>query len=183
MAYHTIHIDEGTHKHVIGDYSQNPVIADMDQATWQNYYNTEAGFAAGRTGNPTAAAFITSKGTGKWTNDWLNEWKDPYEELKLTSDGAADFDSVVAVDADGIATHTITVQKIDEDGADVTTGSEAIRILSTTAITISDANPSLTNGTVQITIGPSNDVCDIEITAADPATTMRRGKPLKIRFK
>jgi hypothetical protein len=108
--------------------------------------------------------------------------KELYTKLVLSSNGTADFDGVKYVNADNSATHTITIKKQNQDNQDVTTGSEAIRIFLSCPMSISNSNPSLTNGSVTITVGPSDKICDCVVSAADPAGALRSGN-VTARFK
>ena len=102
--------------------------------------------------------------------------------LRISSDGAPDFDGMPGVDSDGVALHNVTIKKVDETGADIVTGSEPIRVMVSAGIPVSSTSPILALGTVTITVGPSSNPCDIMVMSADPASAMAKGA-VKIRFK
>lgn len=168
--------------HVLVDYSGSPRHAALSEADWQTEYTNGAAYAQMRTDNPGFGAGIKNKGVGKWKTADDSPHLDPLEALDIASNGTADFDGVLAVDADGVAKHTLTIKKVDENGSDIVTGTESIRILSTAGVPISDTNPSLVNGSVTIDVGPISDICDLTISARDVAGNVN-GADIKIRFK
>lgn len=179
---HTVLFDRTTHWEVIGDYSRSPRIAVLSKTQWQNEYATNLDFAAMRSSQPGSVADITPQGVGKWKKDWSGPYLPPSVRLAITSDAALDFDGVPVVDADGNASHTLTVKKVDQDGNDVNAGGESIRMLLSAGLPISDANPSLVNGRTNVTVGLTTHPCDVVVRAADPSKILKEGS-LTIRFK
>ena len=179
---HIVYKDNGTHWLVIADYSGSPRHAALTEAQWIAEYTTHAAYAGMREANPGAVAGIKPKGVGKWTKDWAQPYVDPYTQLRASSNATPDFDGVPAVLANGIAKHFVTVKKVDQNGSDVGSGSEPIRILASFPVPISNASPSLVNGEVMIEVGPMTAVGDVKLDVADPAGVIRKGS-LSIRFK
>lgn len=179
---HTVLFDRGTHWEVIGDYSGAPPISALSKAAWQNEYTTSPDFAAMRSSQPGALADITPHSTGKWKKDWTAPYVEAAVRLDVASNGTLDFDGVLAVDADGAAQHTLTIKKIDQDGNDVASGAEALRLLMSAGMPISNSAPALVNGAVQVTIGPCSNPCDMSVRVVDPASILKEAA-IKIRFK
>lgn len=100
--------------------------------------------------------------------------------LAVSSDKADDFDGVPKADSDGVATHTITIQKKDVNDNDVT-GTEALKVLLSTGATISTTSPTLVGGTITVTVGPSSLPFDVELSVVDPDGKVDSGS-LKVRF-
>lgn len=179
---HTVLFDRGTHWEVIGDYSGSPRISALSKASWQNEYTNSPDFAAMRSSQVGAVADVTPHGTGKWKKDWTAPYAEASVRLDVASNGTPDFDGVLAVDADGAAQHTLTIKKVDQDGNAVTSGGEALRLLMSAGMPISNASPALLNGSIQVTLGPSSNPCDMTVRAVDPAGTLSQGS-IQVRFK
>ena len=124
---------------------------------------------------PRGEAYTTGTGCQVYRIDLTTNTAEPFARTPRRCLGQA-------VDADGVAKHTLTIKKVDENGADVITGSEAIRILSTAGVPISDTTPTLVNGAATIEVGAVSAICDMTISARDEAAVLRGGD-VRIRFK
>lgn len=111
----------------------------------------------------------------------VDAYSDPHR-LKVTSQSPADFDGVPVVTADGVAKHTLTIRKVDLDGAHILEGEESLLVLASAGVPISRSNPSLVNGEANIEVGPAGNVGDVRIGVLDPTKMLMPGS-LLIRFK
>jgi len=177
---HTIRVDKGDHFNVIADYSGFPKVARMTDAEWQNYYATHPSFAAMRASQGGVAG-VTTRGIGVWKKDFSGPHVEAHTAFKITSSGSADFDGVPAVAGDGVEKHTVTVQKVNERGGNVNTGSDPIRVLMG-GRGLGDGKLSLTNGSTTFEVGPITGTLDVDVRVQDPSNVIR-GKSLKVRFK
>ena len=179
---HIVYEDRTTHYLVIADYCGSPRHAELTEAEWEAEFSSDPGYAAMREAYPDAVAGIRPVGVGKWKPDWATPYVDPFVRLVLSSDAPADFDDMPAVIADGIAKHTITIKKVDQDGNDVLSGSEPLQIVASSGIPISNSNPSLIDGSVTVEIGPAGNASNVTIFVHDPTKVIGSGQ-IAVRFK
>ena len=102
--------------------------------------------------------------------------------MGLASDGVVDFDGVLKKAADGVAIHTITVQKEDENGTPITTGTESIEVLTQSVIAVSSRSFVLVAGTKTFTVGPESTPCDVVLHVVDSGGIIE-GRSIRIRFR
>jgi hypothetical protein len=85
------------------------------------------------------------------------------------------------VRANGKDVHTITVQKVNLVGDNITTGSETVDVIASVPIQLSTAQIVLTNGAGSFEVGPSNRAGEGIITCKDSAENIQSGS-LTLRF-
>lgn len=180
---HIVWISRGSYSEVIADYSGSPRHAALNYNAWQTEYNSGAAYSQMRTDHPGSQADVVDNVTiGKWKTDWSGPYVEPFEHFGLSSDAADDFDGVPAVDADGAQTHTLSIQKKDQDDQDVVTGSEPIRVIPSFPVALSSGSPVLSSGATSVIVGPSSSIGDVTIRVVDPAGTIK-SREILIRFK
>lgn len=178
---HTVYADNGDHYFVFGDYSGSKRHLQLSEVQWQSEYANDAAYQEMRDGAPGSVAGVTPMGVGRWKKDWSGPYVAPSVRLVISSNGTLDFDGTLSVAADGTATHTMTIKKVDQDGNDVASGSEAVRLVMSAPIPVSESRPDLSGGQVSIVVGPCVNVCDMQINAVDPTGILKPGT-IKIRF-
>lgn len=96
--------------------------------------------------------------------------------LRLTSNQPLNVDGVPVALSNGVAVHTLTIQKVDANGTPILSGGEQLKLASANPWPISDTEPTLDgSGQAQVTIGPIKQVAQSRITASDPNNVLRKG--------
>lgn len=103
-----------------------------------------------------------------------------YPELKVSSTGQSGMFGIVEALSNGVDVHTILIQKVDPSGAVVTDGSEKLLVTVSHKVSISDAEPKLSEGMAMIQVGPSNHVGDFTLEVNDRSGNM---KPVKLSLR
>lgn len=179
---HTVFVDRGDHFDVLADYSGSPRHAALTATEWQNEYFTHPSYLNMRTTQVGSVADVTPKGVGKWEKDWSARYVPAKVSIKVSSSGTPDFDGIPAVDANGTDKHIVTIQKVDKKEDPILVGSEAIRIIPSHPVPISQTKPTLVGGAITFEIGPLDKPADVTIGVADPAGVIEKGV-LTLRFK
>ena len=111
----------------------------------------------------------------------VNAWVDP-NCIDLASDKAAGPDGVPECVADGTAVHVLTIKKVDNDGNDVTTGSEQVKVMPNQLVTVTPSTtPSMTSGTVTVNIGPSTLVGEVIVKVIGLGNDLKEQR-IRLRF-
>jgi len=112
--------------------------------------------------------------------DFVKAFVDPGAIL-VTSDKAAGADGVPEAAADGVDKHVLTIKKVLLNTATPTTGTEQLKVMPTSMISVSQSKPTLVDGVVTVELGPSTMSGELFVKVVDVAGKMFGGF-LKVRF-
>lgn len=112
--------------------------------------------------------------------DFIKAFVDPGAIL-VTSDKVAGADGVPEAAADGADKHVLTIKKVLLNTTTPTTGTEQLKVMPTSMITVSQSKPTLVDGVVTVELGPSTMSGELFVKVVDVAGKMFGGF-LKVRF-
>lgn len=101
--------------------------------------------------------------------------------LLLTSDKPLDSDGLPVAANDGVASHTITIDKVDANGTPLGTGTDVVEIHLSAGCPVDSVTVTLVAGTGSFVLGPEKVVTDVDIICVDDKGTLAQGN-LTVRF-
>lgn len=111
----------------------------------------------------------------------VNAWSDP-ACIDLASNKPAGTDGVPECPSDNSSVHALTIKKVDENGNDITSGSDQVKVIPSSLVTVTpSATPSMTNGQVVVSVGPTSMVGEVLVRVVGDGNDLKE-QEIRLRF-